>query len=172
MWKGDTEKEGEVSGAKKVMESEEEPLSFWEGLASEDELNQMKLLEDQRRRSTKRKKSKKHIKEKQVKSLSLRCRRLEPNRRAEIEVMSEFLPGDNSISQGGFENCNKKFLERSWEEEAKELWRVGKLLGLVRRGSEEEIIKRLGEMEKRDRLALVSKKTEGKGEQGEFIVSK
>ncbi|GKV12444.1 hypothetical protein SLEP1_g23583 [Rubroshorea leprosula] len=39
-----------------------------------------------------------------------------------------------SISVSDINNCNRRFMLRSWEEEASELWAVGKNLRLVRRG--------------------------------------
>ncbi|GKV16349.1 hypothetical protein SLEP1_g27004 [Rubroshorea leprosula] len=76
-----------------------------------------------------------------------RCKRIHPDKANgvtfQIEQKEELSSRDNAISTGGIINCNRRFMMRSWEEEVKELWEVGKKLGLVRRGNEEEIIKRL-----------------------------
>ncbi|GKV16350.1 hypothetical protein SLEP1_g27005 [Rubroshorea leprosula] len=103
-----------------------ESWNFWAGLASEDELSKVRSM------TTK---------------VIGRCKGIHLDKANgvtfQIEQEEEMSSRDNAISTGGIINCNRRFMMRSWEEKVKELWEVGKKLGLVRRGNEEEIIKRL-----------------------------
>lgn len=56
----------------------------------------------------------------------------------------------SSLADSGFRNCNKAFWLRNEEAEARKLWSMGKELGIIAAGTEEEIISRIIEMEHRD----------------------
>ncbi|XP_057427959.1 uncharacterized protein LOC130721213 [Lotus japonicus] len=56
----------------------------------------------------------------------------------------------NSLSDKTVANCNRRFWLQNVEGEAKKLWRLGEEMRAVFKGSEEEIVERLIEMEKRD----------------------
>lgn len=55
-----------------------------------------------------------------------------------------------SMSDSEIRNCNDVFWLRHRENEARELWNLGKSLGLRFRGDDEEVIRQLIEMEVRD----------------------
>ncbi|GKV34378.1 hypothetical protein SLEP1_g42755 [Rubroshorea leprosula] len=120
-----------------------------EGLASDDELLQARV---ERIAQVWRKKGK-HAKKKMVpKAKQTRTRK-------------GFTLGMRSI--GGIEEHNQpsslgstlaKKKKQDWSEAAKELWMSGKRLGLVDVGNAEQITKHLGDVEKRDRIALAKQK--------------
>lgn len=56
----------------------------------------------------------------------------------------------NSVSDSDMRNCNGIFWFKHREREARNLWDMGKALGLRFNGDENLIIKRLKEMEDRD----------------------
>ncbi|GLT29949.1 hypothetical protein SLA2020_047780 [Shorea laevis] len=142
-------------------DSRNEVGEFWAGLASEAELYQLRMEENRQRKVRKSRGDRNKKAKGKKKQIVAGHMRSDPERTKEggdqVENRAEISQKGNSNSESGTNNCNMRFSLRSWEEEASELWAVGKKLGLVRRGNEEEIIKRLGEMEKRDRTALAKK---------------
>ncbi|GKV08324.1 hypothetical protein SLEP1_g19971 [Rubroshorea leprosula] len=122
---------------------------FWEGLESDDELLQARV---ERIAQVRRKKGK-HAKKKMVpKAKQTRSRK-------------GFTLGMRSIS--GIEEHNQpsglgltstRNRKQDWSEVAKELWTYGKRLGLVDARNAKQIIKHLGDMEKRHRIALAKQK--------------
>ncbi|GKV41394.1 hypothetical protein SLEP1_g48936 [Rubroshorea leprosula] len=154
-------KESESDEVERNEDARDDAIKFWEGLASEEELAQLRKKGKQQRKLRKSKgdqKKKEERKKKQVAAGGMEVSiEKSKERDDQTENTTEVSQKGISISVSDINNCNRRFMLRSWEEEASELWAVGKKLGLVRRGNKEEIIKRLGEMEKRDRLALAEK---------------
>lgn len=56
----------------------------------------------------------------------------------------------NSISDSGIQNCNNKFWIKNKEIEARRIWESAKELGVSHSGNEEEIIRRLVNLDTRD----------------------
>ncbi|GKV32779.1 hypothetical protein SLEP1_g41358 [Rubroshorea leprosula] len=141
-----------------------ESRDFWAGLASEDELLQVRS-EEKLKRKLKKSRGARSKKVRGRKEMTVaRCKRSNPDRAnggvSRIEQEEELSLRDNTISTGGIINCNQRFMVRLWEEEASELSAVGKKLGLVRRCNEGEISKRLDETETRDKNCSSKTKTE------------
>lgn len=61
----------------------------------------------------------------------------------------------STISDSEIINCNRGFWIRNGEDEARNIWDAGKLLGVTFSGEDREIISRLVTMEKRDESEMV-----------------
>lgn len=61
----------------------------------------------------------------------------------------------NSLSDTGIDLCNRRFWIKNSENEARTVWDLGKRMGAVYEGDEEEVVRRLVKMEQRDQ-ALVN----------------
>ncbi|GKV19323.1 hypothetical protein SLEP1_g29603 [Rubroshorea leprosula] len=117
---------------------------FWEGLASEDEILQLRA----ERLAQKGKKKRKQVKRKKSRTDGLDMQRIR-----EVSLVPTV-------------ETSKK---RSCLEEAEELWVIGQQLGLIDESNSEEIIRRLEEMERRDRAALAKQKMTGAIAEGDPI---
>ncbi|GLU07011.1 hypothetical protein SLE2022_239910 [Rubroshorea leprosula] len=102
----------------------------------------------------------------------VRVRKLAARKKAQLKINSD-LKGKNKKSINGEESqaggcptgANRK-AEHNWGKEAEEIWRIGKQLGLAKKSNEGEIMEKLRDMERRDRVALAKHrvtKTEKKG---------
>ena len=66
-------------------------------------------------------------------------------------VRQNSFPMCSSLSYACIENCNKGFWIRNTEDEAWNLWEMGKVLGVSFSGEEKGIIDRMVTLENRDR---------------------
>ncbi|GKV01045.1 hypothetical protein SLEP1_g13643 [Rubroshorea leprosula] len=133
-------------GRRKVGEEEKSTQPFWEGLASDDEILQARaecLARDRARKGKWVKQMKGRRKRKNRASIG------EDNLKS-IHQMAG-IEGECSSS-----NC-KNESSKKWKQEAAEFWEIGLRLGLIYKGNVEDLIRRVGEMEKRDRIALETK---------------
>ncbi|KAK6133348.1 hypothetical protein DH2020_032919 [Rehmannia glutinosa] len=77
-----------------------------------------------------------------------------------------------SITDSDIRFCNEKWMKEQYEKEAKETWDLGKKLGVEGQGNEDEIVRKLMEMEQRD--VQINRETtrggEGKRVQNDNIV--
>lgn len=71
-----------------------------------------------------------------------------------LQVRRSASPSCSSMSDPKIEVCNRRFWLRNHEEEAENIWGLGKLLGVSFPGDNREMIKRLSEMEARDEAEL------------------
>lgn len=72
---------------------------------------------------------------------------------ARKEVRQNLFSLCSSLSDSAIANCNRGFWIRNEEDEARNIWDFGKLLGVSFSGEDKEIISRLVNMEKRDESA-------------------
>ncbi|GKV05161.1 hypothetical protein SLEP1_g17203 [Rubroshorea leprosula] len=149
------------------IEEERRTQPFWEGLASDNEILQSKVerLAKQRKMEKKKLKLRKvttrrktQLKQKSyLKGRNKKCTSEVEPQKFTIEVESRSRGGANRANTGADLNLN---------DDAEELWNIGKQLGLVEKNNSAEIIKKLSEMEKQDKTALAKQrlaKAEKKG---------
>ncbi|GLT76961.1 hypothetical protein SLA2020_485920 [Shorea laevis] len=129
------------------MEEEKSTQPFWEGLASEDEILQARAERLARDRARKGKWVK-----------QMKGRRKRKNRASTDEGNLKSIHQMAGIEgECSYSNC-KNESNRNWKQEATEFWEIGLRLGLIYKGNLDDLIRRVGEMEKRDRIALVKQK--------------
>ncbi|GLT65783.1 hypothetical protein SLA2020_381940 [Shorea laevis] len=140
------------------IEEERRTKPFWEGLASDNEI----LQSIKERIARQRKMGKKKVKQRRVTTRRKAQLKLEPEqqqrkRRHIAEGEFQMEKGVTKANQGP---------KNSSSEEATELWRIGKQLGLADKNNSEEIIKRLCEMEKRDKIEVAKQRVSEAEKQG------
>ncbi|GLU17604.1 hypothetical protein SLE2022_339640 [Rubroshorea leprosula] len=144
-------------------EEDRETQPFWEGLASEDEILQSRaerLARDRKRRRQMERRMRKRVEMRRQKKKGSR------NRVSPSEAITK--RGEDGISQTD-NSSQKQDAKKSCWREAEELWSVGKQLGLVDKNNADEVIRRLKEMEERDRAALATQKMAASANKGETV---
>ncbi|GLU22791.1 hypothetical protein SLE2022_388390 [Rubroshorea leprosula] len=140
------------------IEEERRTQPFWEGLASDDEILQSRVERIAHQRKMEKKK--------------VRVRKLAARKKAQLKINSDLkerkkksINGEESQAGGCPTGANRK-AEHNRGKEAEEIWRIGKQLGLAEKSNEGEIMEKLCDMERRDRIALAKQrvtKAEKKG---------
>ncbi|GLT83473.1 hypothetical protein SLE2022_017610 [Rubroshorea leprosula] len=132
------------------IEEERRTKPFWERLASDNEILQSRVERIVRRRKMERKKAKlKRLTSRRKAQMKLEPEIQQRKRRHTIEAKFQTKEGVIRANQGP---------EHSSKEEAAELWKIEKQLGLVDKNNTKEIIKRLGDMEKRDKITTAKQR--------------
>ncbi|GLT41360.1 hypothetical protein SLA2020_154310 [Shorea laevis] len=134
------------------IEEERRTQPFWEGLASDNEILQSKLERLARQRKMERKKIKLRR--------STTRRKVKQNLKSDLQGRKGRHTNTEELQMKGATSRAKQGSQHNREEEATELWRIGKQLGLVDKNNAKEIIKRLSDMEKRDKIAVAKKQLE------------
>ncbi|GLT97805.1 hypothetical protein SLE2022_153520 [Rubroshorea leprosula] len=160
------EKEGEKQGgdgSSVGMEVHSEAQSFWQGFESES--GQVKAWMGRSERKSKKQRRKRirscsyvYQKSRRGECPGMETEQSRSRKAREIEFkMPKFNPdshdkaAEDSITDSGIENRNRCLRDEAKSGTGKQIWGFAKLIGVVDRGNEEEVLRRLEAMEERDR---------------------
>ncbi|GKV25884.1 hypothetical protein SLEP1_g35265 [Rubroshorea leprosula] len=162
-------KQNESDPPKETIEEHEEVNSFWKGLASDlgrlQEWMKVGERKNLRKRNSKRQKVRACMAVYQYSTMvankdSLTKKRgrsnLKKNQRERIptfilDLLNPVVGG--SIFYSGIFNCNRGGIQSNQGSMANEIWKFAKIMGISTRGSDKETVKRIAELERRDKEA-------------------
>ncbi|GKV33735.1 hypothetical protein SLEP1_g42199 [Rubroshorea leprosula] len=146
---GHSKERDSMMQSKELLEEDQTTQPFWEGLASKDEILQSRVVRITRKRVKKGRKVRKN---------KIRITKGQNNRRGTC-VDTSFPRTDMQLENvEDLKSALDVGRKYNWRAKAEELWVIGQQLGLVNERNSEEIIRTLGEMEKRDRAVVVKRK--------------